>query len=260
VARLEPVVELGAELPRELVDEPARVDEVERADALLHEPRRLVHERDVGLDLPRGARPLHLHRDRPPVRERRAVHLADRRGRDRLLVEVEEEACDRVAELGFDHLRRVGIRERAHVVLERAQLGDDVGRDDVGARREQLPELHEGRAELLEHLPEMLAARGHAVLRRGGEPGLGRAPRQKVGELVRLEPVAEAVARHHLRNLRQAPEAPRRRRLGHPGSVTGARDRARRRPRACAPAVPRGPAASAAARRGGRRGRRPGGR
>ena len=56
VARLDAVVELLPDRPRELVDEPARVDEVERADALLRDPRRLVEEREVGLDLPRRVR------------------------------------------------------------------------------------------------------------------------------------------------------------------------------------------------------------
>ena len=53
VARLEPVVELLPDRAGELVDELARVDEVEGAHALLHEPRGLVEQREVGLDLPR---------------------------------------------------------------------------------------------------------------------------------------------------------------------------------------------------------------
>ena len=215
VAALEAVVELSPQLPRELVDEPGGVDEVERAHALLHELRRLVHELDVGLDLTLRVGPLHLHRDGPSVRERRAVHLPDRRGSHRLLVEVEEEPRDRVAELLLDHPLRFLERERAHVVLERAQLGDDVRRNDVGPRRQQLPELHERRTELLEHLPQMLPARGRAALRRRGEPRLRRTARQEVRELVRLEPVPEAVPDHHLRDLRQASEVPRRRRLRH---------------------------------------------
>ncbi len=215
VAALEPVVELRPQLPRELVDEPARVDEVERAHTLLHEPRRLVHELDVGLDLPLRAGPLHLHGDGLPVRKRRTVHLPDRRGSHRLLVEIEEQPRDRVAELLLDHPLRLRERERAHVVLKRTQLRDDVRRNDVGPRRQQLPELDERRAELLEHLAQMLPARGRAALRRSGEPRLRRAARQEVGELVRLEPVAEAVPDHHLRDLRQASEAPRRRGLRH---------------------------------------------
>ena len=50
------VVELLADRAGELVDEPARVDEVERAHAFLGDPRGLVQEREVGLDLPRRVR------------------------------------------------------------------------------------------------------------------------------------------------------------------------------------------------------------
>ena len=78
-------------------------------------------------------RPLHLHRDAAAVRQHGAVHLADRRGGHRLLVELEVEPLDRLPELLADHALDVGERERAHVVLEAAQLGDDVRRDDVRA-------------------------------------------------------------------------------------------------------------------------------
>ena len=65
-----------------------------------------------------------------------------------------------LAELLADRALDVRERERAHVVLQAAQLGDDVGRDDVRPRREQLPELDERRAELVEHLAQVPAARG----------------------------------------------------------------------------------------------------
>src|SRR5205807_2170933 len=99
VPRLEAVVELLPDLTRELVDEHPNVDEVERADALLHQPRGLVEQREIGLDLARRTRPLDLDRDAPAVREDRAVHLADRRRRDRRLVELDEETLERAPEL-----------------------------------------------------------------------------------------------------------------------------------------------------------------
>ena len=159
VARLEPVVELLPDRARELVDDLVRVDEVERADALLGELRRLVHEREVGLDLPRRVRPLHLDGDAAAVRQRRAMHLPDRRCRDRLRVELGEQPLDRLAELLLDRPLDVRVRERPHVVLQAAQLGDDVRRHDVRPRREQLAELDERRAELVEHLAQVPAAR-----------------------------------------------------------------------------------------------------
>ena len=81
--------------------------------------RRLVEEREVGLDLPRGVRPLHLHGDAPAVREDGAVHLADRRRRHRLLLERGEELLDRQLELVADHALDLGERERRDVVLQR---------------------------------------------------------------------------------------------------------------------------------------------
>ena len=215
VSPLEAVVELLADLLRELVDQPARIDEVERMHALLHEPRRLIEQREIGLDLPRRAGALHLHRDLFAVRKRRAVHLADRRRGDRLAVEREEEALDRVAEILDDHALGFLERERSHVVLQTAQLGDDVRGHDVGPRRQQLAELDEGRAELVEQLAEVHASRRGPAVARGCEPRLRRAAGQEVGELVRLEEVAEAVAHHHLCDLRETAEIARRCRLGH---------------------------------------------
>src|SRR5581483_11138629 len=90
-------------------------------------------------------------------------HLADRRSGERLLLELQEEALERQPELCLDRPARLLERERPDVVLQRAELGDDVGRDDVGPRREQLPELDERRPELVEHLAQMAAPCGRAV-------------------------------------------------------------------------------------------------
>ena len=94
-------------------------------------------------------------------------------------------------------------RKRPHVVLQAPQLGDDVRRHDVRPRREQLAELDERRAELVEHLAEVLAAwRRLAVhLHRARS-----ATRKEVRQLVLVEPVAEAVANCDLRDLGQPPE------------------------------------------------------
>ena len=86
------------------------------------------------------------------------MHLADRRGGDRLALELEEQPVERVAEVLLDHLLGLLERERPHVVLQPAQLGDDVRRHHVGAGREQLAELHERRPELVEHLAQVLPA------------------------------------------------------------------------------------------------------
>ena len=209
VAALLPVVELLPDRAGELVHELAGVHEVERADPLAREPSCLVEQAEVGLDLLRCARPLHLDRDAAPVRQRRPMHLADRRGRDRRVLEVEEEPLERVAELLLDHALGLLERERPDVVLQPAQLDHDVRGHDVRPGREELPELHERRPQLVEHLTQVLAAGGRCTLlgRHVGEAVFRRAAGQEIAELVRLEEVAEAVAHHDLRNLRQAPDA-----------------------------------------------------
>jgi hypothetical protein len=204
VATLEPVVELLVDRPRELVHELAGVDEVERLHALARDAGGLVEEREVGLDLPRGVRALHLDGDAVAVREGGAVHLADRRGRDRGLLELGEQLFDRELELLADDALYVLVREGAHVVLERLKLGEDVGRNDVGAGREELAELDESRAELVEHLAQVLAPLGRAAL---GRHAL--AAGDQVGQTVGLEEVAEAVLDRDLRDLGDAPEVPR---------------------------------------------------
>ena len=217
VPRLELVVELLPDEARELVDEVVDVDEVERADALPDQAGGLVEEGKVVLDLTRRVRPLHLDDHLVAVREHRPVHLADRRGCDRRLSELDERLLERQAEFAFDDLPHLRERERAHVVLQPAQLGDDVRRDDVGPGREQLAELDERRPELVEHLAQVPPA-----LRAGGRLGARldpRRPRKNVGELVALEEVAEAVPDGHLRDLREPAHLARARSSRHPGSV-----------------------------------------
>ena len=84
------------------------------------------------------------------------------------------------------------------------------GGSDVGAHREQLAELDEGRAELVEELAEVLAALPTAL------PSTIAvavpAARDQVGQLVALEEVAEAVPDGDLGDLRQPAEVPRLRR------------------------------------------------
>ena len=163
-ARLDPVVELAPDRAGELVDDGDGVDEVEPVDAPLHDAGDLVEQGQVALDLAPRAWALYLHRDQPPAWELREVHLPDRGRRHRHRVEGRVELLDRGVEVLLDHPLHVGIGERAHVVLELAQLGDDLGRDDVGARREQLAELHERRPELVERLAQVAAERRQVLV------------------------------------------------------------------------------------------------
>ncbi len=94
------------------------------------------------------------------------MHLADRRGGDRRLVEFDEELLDAEAKLFPDDRLGLRERERCDVVLKCLQLEDDVGRNDIGPRGEELPELDERWTELVEHLAQPDATRRPFVYQR----------------------------------------------------------------------------------------------
>ena len=90
---------------------------------------------------------LDLDRDLAPVGQRGAVDLADRRRRDRLLVELVEDLLQRLAELVLDHLahllegdRGCGVAQRGQLVLELLPvlLGDHADVEE----RHHLADLH----------------------------------------------------------------------------------------------------------------------
>jgi hypothetical protein len=114
-----------------LVDEVVDVDEVERAHALPDQAGGLIEQRDVVLDLIRRVRPLHLDDHLVAVRQHRAVHLADRRRRDRRLAELEERLLERQAQLLLDHLAHLCERERR----SRRPAGRGARRRCPGGRR-----------------------------------------------------------------------------------------------------------------------------
>ena len=196
VPRLVAVVELEPDGACELVDELTRIDEVERAHALVQELRRLVEEREVRLDLSGGGGSLHLHGDLPSVGQHRSVHLTDRRGCHRHDVELEERALDGEVELGLEDIPHVVEAHWPRRVLESAELCDDVGRHDVRPCREELPEFHERRPKLVEHLAEPSSALRLALLELPALPA-----RKQVADPVLAERVAEAVPGGHLRDL-----------------------------------------------------------
>ena len=122
------------------------------------------------------------------------MNLPDRRRSERLVVELGEEPLDRLSEILADRPLDVAVGERAHVVLQAAELGDDVRRHDVRTRREQLAELDERRAELVEHLAQVPAAC------RPLDAGSTRP--------AAVDRVAEPVADRDLRDLAQPAEVP----------------------------------------------------
>ena len=97
-----------------------------------------------------------------------------------------------LAELFDDRPLDVRVRERTNVVLQRAQLENDVRRHHVRAHREQLPKLHEGWAELVEHLAQMTTPRCRSAL-------VGRAAAP-------VDRVAESMPHRDLSDLTQPPD------------------------------------------------------
>ena len=114
----------------------------------------------------------------------------------------DEQALERLAQVFADDALDVLVGERAHVVLEAAQLGDDVGRQHVRPHRQELAELDERRPELVEHFPQVLAALGRRAL----DERRTATARQEVGQAVPFEEVAEAVPDGDLCDLRQTSE------------------------------------------------------
>ncbi len=112
VAGLDAVVELAPDRARELVDRPHEVDELELPDPLPGDPGDLVQQLDVGVDLALGVGPLDLDDHLLAAGQAGPVDLADRRGRDRLLLEVLEDLLDREVELLLHHLADAGRTAR----------------------------------------------------------------------------------------------------------------------------------------------------
>ncbi len=202
VARFVAVVELEADRARELVDELLRVHELERLDALLQELRGLVQETDVRLDLTGRRGTLHLDRDFLTVGQHRTVHLPDRGRREGREVELEEGSVHAQLELGLHGVPYLLERDGRRCILQPPQLDDDVRWHDVRPGGEQLAELDEGRAELVEHQPQAAPA-----IRDGGLVPV-RA-RSQVPHAVPAQEVAEPVARRDLGDLGEPTDAPR---------------------------------------------------
>ena len=108
----------------------------------------LVEHGEIGEHLFEDARTLHFDRDRAAVAQRGAMHLSERRRRERLFVEGEKRLRQAHVQVVFDRLLHIGQRNGIDVVLQAAQ-GLEIGRrQQVGARREDLTQLDERRAEL----------------------------------------------------------------------------------------------------------------
>jgi hypothetical protein len=85
------------------------------------------------------------------------MHLGDRGGRDRPLLEAGEQRLDRAAKLALDCGAGGGAVEGRQPVLQLGEVGRQLLAEEVGAGREELAELDERRAELVERPGKLLS-------------------------------------------------------------------------------------------------------
>ena len=78
------------------------------------------------------------------------MHLRDRSGRERIAVEAGEDVIDLGTQLRAKHLLDLQPRDLGDILLQTGQLFGELGRQQVSPRREDLPELDERDATVLE--------------------------------------------------------------------------------------------------------------
>ncbi len=158
--RLADEVELLLDRRAEFLDRARRGDQAERGRQPLEHPRPEREHRAVEDHLAADVRPPDLDRDVVARRaENRAMDLSDRARGHRRLVEVFVDLFERPAELLLDRASHEVERERRHLVLHRRELVEQRLREEVGAGREDLPDLDERRAEAVAEV-EQRPARG----------------------------------------------------------------------------------------------------
>src|SRR5947209_11044163 len=125
------------------------------------------------------------------------MHLADRRGCQRRAVEQPEDGFHGPPQLRFDDRdHHLGLQGRRRI-LELGELDLVRGRQQVGSRREDLPQLDEGRAELLERCANMLRPGKRLVV----APIEDSLQRNKPLQPGNADEEAQTVTRKHLADL-----------------------------------------------------------
>src|SRR5215212_5462560 len=166
----------------------------------------VTHELEVPCDPTGRLGPLHLDGNGFPVSQHGPVDLPDARRAERHRVERGEQLIDGSLELPLDYLLGKPWRHRRGRVLQLLELGEYSFRKYVRACREDLPELDEGRPQIVESAPQSDT----------------EVWRQELLQAFLLPPVppdvedeAEAMAHQNAADLGEAPEVPRPDCLGH---------------------------------------------
>ena len=159
-------VQLSLERVRQVLEDGLHVDDELQTRAFRCLLREDLQQREVLLDQLARIGSLDLDHDLLSRRERRPVDLRDRAGRERLRFDRLEDVLPGHAELLLHHRDDLRLAERRHVVLQSRELFDELGREQVRPRREDLTELAERGTELLERGAESfrLASPAHDAL------------------------------------------------------------------------------------------------
>ncbi len=206
--RLQPKIRLQFHRAGERVDDFDGAQPPPFRGKALGDSRDHIHIGEIARELPLDAGPQHLHRDLAfalVVAGVGDMHLRHRGRRDRL-AEGRKHLVDAFAERLFDDLDRRLATERLHAVLQGGQRIGDFAADDIGPRRQELPELHIGRADLREGAHQRLRAAADILARDEiGEPH--RQPRRRRQQLG-IEPGEHALAREDIAGARQSQKMP----------------------------------------------------
>src|SRR5712691_6149560 len=218
VARFVIEIQLEEHGGAELADDAGGRVDAGLLDHSLEESRQVEEEIGVAADLLLDARTLHLDHHVLARGEPRAVHLGDRRGRHRGGVDRGEELVGGFAQALLDQLQDQLHRHGRGAILKMAELGDEIRRQDVGPRGEDLPQLDEGGPQLRQGLAEAARGGGAHLFRRGPH---FLATAEDVPDLGAIPELAESVARDDHADLAQSLEVLYR--LDHSGQLLSQR-------------------------------------
>ena len=162
--RLEAEVDLDRDRAGERLGDLGRPEPERVGEMTLGQSRGVAQGLEIAREALARAGAHHLDREGPAVEGRDgAVNLGDRRGRDRLTKHLEE-LVERALQRCLDGLDRLRAREGRHPVLQALEVTRHRDPDDVGSRRQELPELDVGGPEPRQGRREPRRARADAAL------------------------------------------------------------------------------------------------
>jgi len=117
-----------------------------------------AHQRQILFESPDHIGPQHLDSDLTATGQGGKVNLCNGRAGHRRVLKTLEYAVQRLAKRLFNDRYRHGRRKWRHPVLQPCQLVGNIGRQQVTARGQDLPELDKNRPQALKRLPQALAS------------------------------------------------------------------------------------------------------